>query len=101
MEARLTSFLAAERVLTGLEAVDKWSVIDALLETVSSAEGVPADLARPAVLARERQISTGLEQGIALPHGMLVRSHPSGVTGIEAVNQSVKETSSATCPLLK
>lgn len=71
MDVRLSSFLAAGQVLVDSRVADKWTAIDSLLTTVGTGEGVHIEKARSAVLDRERQISTGLEQGIALPHGML------------------------------
>lgn len=71
MNQRLTDFLSVERVLVRPDGGDKWELIDSLIATTAAAEGLHLPGARMAVLDRERQVSTGLEQGIALPHGML------------------------------
>lgn len=54
----------------GLKAANKAQAIDRLLELLV-AGGKLKDLnaAREAVLARERKMSTGMKNGIAIPHG--------------------------------
>ena len=60
-------------VRTGLRAGAKVAAIEALLDFLVAEEEVPGD-ARDAILgailARERRLSTGLEHGVAIPHGI-------------------------------
>ena len=62
------------RVMTGIDLDDKWEVIRQLVEFLP--KGGPAvefDSARvlERVEAREHQLSTGLERGLALPHAFV------------------------------
>ena len=55
-----------------LAAEDKFAAIDELIELLIEARDLPLSLrdsAREAILAREESMSTGMEMGIALPHG--------------------------------
>ena len=70
MDARLTPRLAPDRVLIAPSVTTKWELIDRLIEPMAAIEGLPSG-AKEAVHERESQVSTGLEAGIALPHGML------------------------------
>jgi len=68
---RLQELLPPEHIVVGLEAADKWEVIDRLLEHLVERGAVPAASSRvlqEAVLQRERSMSTGMERGIAIPH---------------------------------
>ena len=50
---------------------DKWQAIRELVDRLVEAEKLPADQAEDvleAVLSRERSMSTGMENGIAIPH---------------------------------
>lgn len=66
--------LAPAAVLLAPEARDKWHLIEMLAEAMVAAGRLPA-ARRPeaveALLARERCVSTGLEDGIAVPHAAL------------------------------
>lgn len=71
---RLTEFVSPRRVAVCLKAETKWEAIEELVAVMRSSGDVPAealDAALPAILARERQISTGMEHGIAIPHGAI------------------------------
>ena len=59
-----------------LAAEEKYAAIDELIELLIAAKDLPNSLrgaVREAVVARERSMSTGMEDGIALPHGATVR----------------------------
>lgn len=71
---KLTEFVSPRRVAVRLAAATKWEAIEELVATMRASGEVPAsalDAALPAILARERQISTGMEHGIAIPHGAI------------------------------
>ncbi|MSR64004.1 MAG: PTS sugar transporter subunit IIA [Planctomycetes bacterium] len=68
---RLQELIPPEHVLLGLEARDKWEVIDRLVHHLEACGAVPVGQGKTfheAVLARERSMSTGMERGIAIPH---------------------------------
>ena len=68
---RLQDLIPPQHILLGLEATDKWEVIDRLTANLEARGAVPAVLARSfkeAVVQRERSMSTGMERGIAIPH---------------------------------
>ncbi len=66
----LTTTLSADRVLVGMHAADKLSVIDQMLDRLAASGAIPdRAAARVAVLERERKMSTGMKNGIAIPHG--------------------------------
>ena len=55
-----------------LAAQEKFAAIDELIGLLIEAKDLPPhlrDAVRDVVLARERSVSTGMEMGIALPHG--------------------------------
>lgn len=57
-------------VAVGLKAASKAEAIDRLIELlVAGGKLRDAGAAREAVLARERKMSTGMKNGIAIPHG--------------------------------
>lgn len=57
-------------VAVGLKAANKAEAIDRLLELlVAGGKLRDAGAAREAVLAREHKMSTGMKNGIAIPHG--------------------------------
>lgn len=65
----LADLLASDRVGVCLEAADKADVLDRLLALVATAEAVvDPDRLGADVRAREAQMSTGVGQGLALPH---------------------------------
>lgn len=68
---RLQELIPSEHILLGLEAADKWEVIDRITRHLQERGAIPAGLARSfqeAVVQRERSMSTGMERGIAIPH---------------------------------
>jgi mannitol/fructose-specific phosphotransferase system IIA component (Ntr-type) len=71
---RLTEVLQPADLLVGFAASDKWEAIRQLVDHLGERGAVPAELlgdVREAVLARERSMSTGMEQGIAIPHAAI------------------------------
>ncbi len=59
-------------IKTGLEAKNKVDAIEELIDLLVEAHEIPISQRDPvveAVMARERSMSTGMEKGIALPHG--------------------------------
>lgn len=63
-------------VWLGLDAPDKYQAIELLLDRLMGERALPGDARAElleAVLARERRLSTGLECGIAIPHGTTTR----------------------------
>ena len=68
---RLQELIPPEHILLGLEAADKWEVIEQLTGALAARSSLPDSLVgvyREAVMQRERSMSTGMERGIAIPH---------------------------------
>jgi len=68
----LSELIQEDLILTGMEAADKWEAIEVLTDLlVASHEIRLIDRGEvlAAVNARERSLSTGLGQGLAVPHG--------------------------------
>ena len=68
---RLQDLIPPQHILLGLEARDKWEVIEQMTGNLLAQGAVPDALAgsfREAVVQRERSMSTGMERGIAIPH---------------------------------
>jgi len=66
----LAGYLRRDLMEPRLKAQDKLGIIDELLDMLHR-DGVVKDIevARRAILAREESLPTGMEQGIAIPHG--------------------------------
>ena len=68
---RLQDLIPPQHIVLGLEAADKWEVIERLTANLEAHGAVPRELLpsfREAVVHRERSMSTGMERGIAIPH---------------------------------
>jgi mannitol/fructose-specific phosphotransferase system IIA component (Ntr-type) len=68
---KLSELLDESAVLLGVSGQDKWQVIEGLTDQLVATGGVPAehrDEVHAALVAREKSMSTGMEQGIAIPH---------------------------------
>lgn len=66
---RLSDFLTMEQISADLQGQTKFQVIDELLDLLSKNNRlVDRDIAQQDVLAREGYLSTGLENGLAIPH---------------------------------
>ena len=67
----LSELLRREAVLLEVSRLDKWQVIEGLTDLLVSADRLPAGKRQAvldALLARERSMSTGMENGVAIPH---------------------------------
>ncbi|MBI4878234.1 MAG: PTS sugar transporter subunit IIA [Planctomycetes bacterium] len=67
----LSELLRPEAVLLGVRDVDKWQVIDHLTRLLVAAGRLPGaecPSVLEALVARERSMSTGMENGVAIPH---------------------------------
>lgn len=76
----LTKLFTADDLLVDFRPGDKWEAIAQMLDHMCACGRIPADaaeVAREAVMAREQSMSTGMEHGIAIPHG--------AVDGIEEI----------------
>ncbi len=73
-QARLLEFLQEEFILVGLRETDKWRVLDELAAFMHRVHGVREtslqDLVQ-SIVAREKQMTTGIGEGIAVPHGRI------------------------------
>jgi fructose-specific phosphotransferase system IIA component len=66
---RLTEFITKDHVKLELEGTNKEEVIEELVELlVATCDVSDADAIYEAVMNREREGSTGLEKGVAIPH---------------------------------
>ncbi len=68
----LSELIQEDLILTGMEAADKWEAIEVLVDLLIAAHEIrliDRGEVLAAVNARERSISTGLGQGLAVPHG--------------------------------
>lgn len=68
---QLQELFRPDDLLVGLDPVDKWEAIRALMDRLVQAGRVPADREEEmleAVFERERSMSTGMERGLAIPH---------------------------------
>lgn len=70
----VTDILTVERTACGISATSKKRVLEKLSEMIASAEPhlTPGEVF-DCLLARERLGSTGLGQGVAIPHGRISR----------------------------
>jgi mannitol/fructose-specific phosphotransferase system IIA component (Ntr-type) len=68
---RLTELFAPEDLILNFDPQDKWDSIGRLVGHMVANERIAAeaeDSIRDAVLTREKSMSTGMENGIAIPH---------------------------------
>ncbi len=66
---RITQLLTASTIKVGLQAKDKESVIDELVDMLDAAGKLnDRQKFKEAIWAREKQVSTGSENGLAVPH---------------------------------
>ncbi len=76
MDTQLANLLTPETVLVGLQAASKLEALDTLIDLVGAHPAVvDLDMVKQDVLDRESIMSTGVGQGLALPH-----AKTSGVT---------------------
>ncbi len=70
----LADHLLPDTVLIAPRVSDKWELLDRMVETLVAAGHLPAERleeAKRAILDRERSVSTGMEDGVAVPHAAL------------------------------
>ncbi|MDR2709192.1 MAG: PTS sugar transporter subunit IIA [Elusimicrobiota bacterium] len=81
---KIMDFLSPQAVIIDLKATDKKSAIIELVEKLKETKGVEkTDEIIDVVLEREKLGSTGIGQGVAIPHGKTdVISEQAGVLGI-------------------
>ncbi len=72
--ARLLDFLHEEYILVGLQETDKWKALTELATFMHRVHGIreisQADLVK-SIIKREEKMSTGIGEGLAVPHGMI------------------------------
>lgn len=69
-----SELLGTDDLLLGFDPADKWTCIQDLVQHLVQSGRLAEDLAEPvreAVLSRERSMSTGMEEGVAIPHAAL------------------------------
>ena len=69
---RLSELIRDDLIKVGLEATNKWEAIEELVDLLISAHELrlrDRDEVVGAIFTRERTLSTGLEHGLAVPHG--------------------------------
>ena len=69
--SQIAELLTAENILLDLDAGSKASLVDAVGALFESHHGLSRRLIVDSLLAREKLGSTGLGQGIAIPHGRI------------------------------
>lgn len=85
---RLMDILSASLIETPLKSTNKWDAIQELVNLCAASGALPQDkleAAAEAVSHREQTMSTGLERGIAIPHGALPDIH--GVIGALGISR--------------
>jgi PTS system nitrogen regulatory IIA component len=70
----LKDFLNADAILPSLKVNSKKQALQELSEKAASVSGIPAREIFDALLQRERLGSTGVGNGIAIPHGKLAKA---------------------------
>jgi nitrogen PTS system EIIA component len=64
----IVAFLTSDRVISNFRATDKLQLLQELARRAGEATNIPQKTVLDALLTREKLGSTGLGQGIALPH---------------------------------
>lgn len=68
---KILDYITADTILTNLQATDKKGVIDELTEPVAALTGLEQRNIVRVLIERERLGSTGIGDGIAIPHGKI------------------------------
>lgn len=83
---RLVEFLAEEFVMVDLKALDKWDAIRQLVDFLIKThrvEHISQEELYQSIVKREKEVSTAMGKGIALPHGRIEKGPEiQGVMGI-------------------
>lgn len=70
----IADHLSASTVLLVPQAANKWELLDRMVDHLVASGALSKELessAKTALVERERSVSTGMEQGIAVPHAAL------------------------------
>ena len=73
LRMRLTDFISPEAVIANVKATTKKQLLMELSERAAQLSDVPAREIFDALLHRERLGSTGIGEGVAIPHGKLAK----------------------------
>ncbi|MFH2002897.1 MAG: PTS sugar transporter subunit IIA [Planctomycetota bacterium] len=68
---KLSQLLSEEAVLLDIKDIDKWELISNLTDVLVQTGQITPDVKEPvhrALVEREKSMSTGMENGIAIPH---------------------------------
>ncbi len=80
---KLSEVLVESAIQLDLDGRDKWQAIEELTDRLVLTDQIPAqhrDRVHAALVAREKSMSTGMEQGIAIPHTSVPEIERTGVT---------------------
>jgi mannitol/fructose-specific phosphotransferase system IIA component (Ntr-type)/NhaP-type Na+/H+ or K+/H+ antiporter len=83
---RLVEFLAEEFIMVDLKALDKWDAIRQMvgfLMRTHRVEHITQDELYQSIVAREKEMSTAMGQGIAIPHGHIEKGP--AIQGVMAI----------------
>ncbi|MDP6850214.1 MAG: PTS sugar transporter subunit IIA [Planctomycetota bacterium] len=78
----LTDFLVPDCILLAPKAKDKWDLLEQMVQQLTVSGSMPVERfaeTHQALVAREHSVSTGMEDGIAVPHAALP-----GLDGVRA-----------------
>ena len=68
---KLTELFSAQDLVVGFDPADKWEAISSLVDHLVESGRIKEEQKEPildTVLSRERSMSTGMENGVAIPH---------------------------------
>ena len=85
---RLIEFLQEEFIMTDLHAKDKWEALQLLNDFYVRTHGVAPELKDAlydSIKEREKEFSTGIGHGAAIPHGRIQKGH--GVRGVLGISR--------------
>ncbi len=68
---KILDVLHKEAIISDLKAIDKQGVLEELVMPIASITGVNQDYLVRVLMERERLGSTGIDEGIGIPHGKL------------------------------
>jgi PTS system fructose-specific IIA component len=68
---KLSELLSEDAILLDIKHLDKWTLVSKLTDLLVETHQIKSDVRDPihdALVAREKSMSTGMENGIAIPH---------------------------------
>ena len=68
---RLSQLLTPAQILLDFQAPDKWDAIRQMSAVLVELGGIVPEAATTALIAREDSMTTGMENGVAIPHAAL------------------------------